>query len=319
MSPVGFVSWFQIATEFWAAKSDPLSLKVWVNTRKGETFESAGDQPAWTMLQGRCEPYPMMTCPAGGLFITVGVDVQLDRIAVVMRAWGMGEESWLVFHGEFYDDAWGQLDQLLASHIESADGRNVPIISVGVDSGYRTQDVYNYCRLRGPRVFALKGSMSKNKPIVGKPTLHDVTYRGKVITQGIKLWPIGVDTAKSTIYGRFKEKSQPGAGCYHWYIGASEEYFLQVTAEKLETSMKDGFPVMDWIKTRDRNEALDCEVYAYAAALRVGMAWMHMGEKKPFASSDAPKKINEAGVIASDFLQRAQRPKITVRSSFMSK
>lgn len=309
MSPVGFVSWFQIASEFLESSKNTLALKVWVNTRKGETFESEGDQPEWSLLYSRCEPYRAMTVPSGGHFITVGVDVQENRIAVVLRAWGLGEESWLVFHAEFYDDPWGQLDQLLATKIMSTDGRIIPIVSVGVDSGYRTQEVYNYCRFRAPRVFALKGERTKLKPIVGKPTLQDVSWKGKIIEKGIKLWHIGVDTAKSTLYGRFREKVLPGPGCYHWYIGATEEYFLQITAEKQEVSMKDGFPVLDWVKTRERNEALDCEVYAYAAAIRAGLTWMRLEDSTPSASISTP---------SSQFLP-SKRPTVTVRSSFLSR
>jgi len=317
MSPIGFVSWFQIVTEFLDARKSTLSLKVWVNTRKGETFESAGDQPEWTLLSGRCEPYKPMTVPIQGQFITGGVDVQDNRIAVVLRAWGMGEESWLIFHGEFYEDAFAQLDQLLATRIYSVDNRIVPIVSVGVDSGFRTQEVYNYCRFRGPTVFALKGERSRHKAIVGKPTLQDVSWRGKTIEKGIKLWHIGVDTAKATLYSRFKEKVSPGPGCYHWYIGTSEEYFLQVTGEKQEVTMKDGFPILDWVKVRERNEALDCEVYAYAAAIRAGLTWMRM-ESTDASPSEQPKQpINFTTPIMPT--PPPKRPTVAVRSSFMSR
>ena len=40
---------------------------------------------------------------------------------------------------------------------------------------------------------------------------------------------------------------------------------MQLTAEKMVTKYRRGFPVMEFVKTRDRNEALDCLAYAYAA------------------------------------------------------
>jgi phage terminase large subunit GpA-like protein len=43
------------------------------------------------------------------------------------------------------------------------------------------------------------------------------------------------------------------------------EFFAQITAEKRVKTYKHGFPVPIYKKTRPRNEALDCWVYAIAA------------------------------------------------------
>ena len=50
-----------------------------------------------------------------------------------------------------------------------------------------------------------------------------------------------------------------------------EEYFKQLTAEQLVTRVVKGYKRPEWQKTRDRNEALDCRVYARAAAAVYGM------------------------------------------------
>jgi phage terminase large subunit GpA-like protein len=44
-----------------------------------------------------------------------------------------------------------------------------------------------------------------------------------------------------------------------------EDYFRQLTAEKLMTKHVKGIPTRVWKKIRARNEALDCAVYAFAA------------------------------------------------------
>jgi phage terminase large subunit GpA-like protein len=63
--------------------------------------------------------------------------------------------------------------------------------------------------------------------------------------------------------------------------------------------MRDGFPIMEWVKTRERNEALDCEVYAYAAAIRSGLAWIKS------ESPDAPyQPKKQAIVVKSSFMTR---------------
>jgi phage terminase large subunit GpA-like protein len=276
-SPLGWVSWGQIVKEFLEAKDFKERLKTWVNTRLGETFEEQGDHPEWNLLQARCEPYKMLVVPMGGLLLTSGVDVQDNRLAVVIRAWGRAEESWLIYWGELYGDParpelWEELDGLLARPFDHEAGQQINIVSVAIDTGgHHTQEVYNYVRSRSPRSMAIKGASQPGKPILGRPTPQDVTWRGVKIPNGVQLWPVGTDTAKSTIYSRLKIQ-RPGPGCYHFPIGTPEDYFIQLTSEKLITRFVKGFPKQEWTLTAgQRNEALDCEVYCYAAAIRAGM------------------------------------------------
>ena len=49
------------------------------------------------------------------------------------------------------------------------------------------------------------------------------------------------------------------------------EYFKQLTAEQLVTKMVRGYQKREWQKTRERNEALDCRVYARAASISFGI------------------------------------------------
>jgi terminase, large subunit len=153
------------------------------------------------------------------------------------------------------------------------------IVSAGVDAsdGYTTQAVRRYCRVRAPRVFALKGASTRGKPVIGMPTKQDLTWKGEKISNGVEMWPIGTDTAKSTLYGRFKVTDQ-GPGRIHTYIGLDDEYYQQLTAEKLITRFVKGYPVREWHNVRGtkRNEALDTFVYAYAAAIRAGLPYLDL-------------------------------------------
>lgn len=279
-SPLGWVSWLQIVKEFLEAKTFKERLKVWTNTRLGEVFEEKGDQYDWVLLKNRCEAYSILTVPEGGLFLTAGIDVQDNRLAVVIRAWGRGEESWLIFWGEIYGDpeqpqVWADTDQLLNRTFEHDNGNMLRIVSAAIDSGgHHTQAVYNFARQRSPKVMAIKGSNFRGRPIIGHPKPVDVTWRGQKIAHGVQLWSIGTDTAKSTIHSRLKI-SEPGPGCFHFPFGIEDDYFIQLTSEKLVTRYVKGFPRMEWVLTGPRNEALDCEVYAYAAALRAGLPMMN--------------------------------------------
>jgi terminase, large subunit len=275
-SPLGWVSWRQIVEEFLKAKDNRERLKVWTNTRLGLPFEEKGDQPDWVILQVRSEPYEILTVPERGLLLTAGVDVQADRLAVVIRAWGRGEESWLVYWCEIYGNpgeargVWDELDLLLNRTYPHDGGSELSIVSLAVDSGFHTQAVYNYARGRSPKVAAVKGQAVSGKPVIGRPSHVDIAWQGVKIPNGVQLWPVGSDTAKGTIYARLRQEV-PGPGYYHFPIGLDEEYFRQLTAEKLVTRYVKGYPRLEWVKIGPRNEALDCEVYAYAAAIRAGL------------------------------------------------
>jgi phage terminase large subunit GpA-like protein len=108
--------------------------------------------------------------------------------------------------------------------------------------------------------------------VLGKPSEQDVNWRGRSVRGGVKLWPIGTDTAKHLLYGRMR-LSQPGAGFVHVplaYKGTDE--FEQMTAEKLMPVVINGKNSFRWTNPPGkRNEATDCMVYAYAAACWLGI------------------------------------------------
>lgn len=305
--PVGWVNtWTYIVEEFLIAKRElkegsPQKYITWLNTLMAEPYEESGDRPGWETLKARCEPYPPLTVPAGAQILTAGTDVQHDRLAVSIYGWGQGEESWLIYHVELHgnplhDDVWDQHDALIYRTFPNESGVELHIVSAGIDAsdGNTTQAVYNYCRKRAPKVFALKGQSQANKPVIGQPTKQDVSWRGSKIPGGVELWPIGTDTAKATLYARL-QVDIPGPGYIHFYIGTEDEFFRQLTAEKLITRFVKGYPVREWHNVRGnrRNEALDCWVYAYAAAIRAGLPYIDMRNKAKSQQRQKPKQHRE--------------------------
>jgi phage terminase large subunit GpA-like protein len=281
-SPLGWVSWRQIAEEFLKAvkaqkRGDTRKMKKWVNTRQAESWEEDGEQPEWNRLSSRAEPYKILTVPYAAGLLTCGVDTQDNRLEVIIDAWGPGEENWVIYQSAIYGDpdlpaVWQQLDELLFRTYRHESGAELSIKSMGIDSGgHKTQAVYNYCRKRSPVVFALKGASTGGKPIIGRPTKQDVSFSGKMLKSGVSLYQIGTDIAKGTIYNRLKLNA-PGPGYIHFPIGLDDEFYKQLTAEKLvSTYNKSGFKTQHWIKTRERNDVLDCKQYSYAAAIKAGL------------------------------------------------
>ena len=89
---------------------------------------------------------------------------------------------------------------------------------------------------------------------------------------------IGVDTAKEIIYSNLRIK-EVGAGYCHFPARYSDEYFKQLTAEKVVKKYHKGFHRREWIKMRPRNEALDCRVYALAALSILGVSVNMLAQK----------------------------------------
>lgn len=300
-------TWGQIAAEFLEAKrGGPEKLKTFVNTTLGETWRERGDAPDWERLYQRRETYPIGTVPAGALFLTAGVDVQKDRFVYEVVGWSATKESWSIDAGTLWGDTsldatWGQLDELLGRTFPG-DGRDVPIAMLAVDSGYNTQQVYNWARQHPmSRVIACKG-VSTARTLIGSPSPVDITVRGKRAQRGYKVWPVGVDLAKSEFYGwlrlRVAEGEEPPPGFCH-FPEYGEEFFKQVTAEHLVTVKKrTGFTKLEWqILPNRENHHLDTRVYARAAASVQGLDRMRRSKApRPSTREISPPRRNATGV-----------------------
>lgn len=248
--------------DFLEAKKQPATLRVWVNTFLGETWEDQGEQVDDYDLSSRSEDWGDLI-PEDVVLLTAGVDCQDDRLEAEIVGWGKDEESWSiaykVIHGDPSSPAvWRELDEFINQSFDHKIGEEMIVRATCIDSGgHHTQSVYKYVAPReGKRIFAIKGIGGEGKPIMGKPSKNNI---GKV-----KLFPVGVDTAKELLFSRFRI-AEPGPGYCHFPIGRDDEYFKQLTAEKIATRYHKGFAKREFVKTRTRNEALDVRVYAMAA------------------------------------------------------
>ena len=287
-SPLGWRSWAEVASAWEAAQGSDSALKSFRNTELGETWEERGDAPDWQRLYERRGGFALGHVPAGGLFLTAGADVQRDRIEVSVWAWGRGLTSWLVDHlvidgGPGQAEPWAALTALLGRTWPHASGLRVGLAKLAVDTGFEAPAVYAWARRAGhAQVAAVKGvdGFARAAPVTG-PTYVDATEGGRKLRRGARLWTVAVSTFKGETY-RFLRLAAPtdedvAAGTTHppGYVhlprGAEAEWLKQLTAEQLVTvKTRRGFPRLEWRKTRERNEVLDCRVYARAAAWIVG-------------------------------------------------
>ncbi|MCC5993834.1 MAG: phage terminase large subunit family protein [Rhodobacteraceae bacterium] len=334
-SPIGWLSWARIARAWEAAQGNDEAMRAFRNTILGETWFETGEAPDWQRLAERRETWKPGTVPAGGLFLTAGADVQKDRIEIDVWAWGRGLESWLVDHivlegGPDDPACWQTLTDLLGRTWQHASGEHMTIARLAIDTGYETSAVYGWARQVGfAQVAPVKGleGFNRSSPVTG-PTYVDATIGGKRLRRGARLWSVATSTFKAETY-RFLRQDRPtpeeinaGAsfppGTVHLPIWADGEWLKQLTAEQLiAVKSKRGFSKLEWQKLRERNEALDCRVYARAAA------WIAGADRWPEARwAEIERQLAvETGTAAKDAPtaspSRPHTRRRTVRSSYM--
>ncbi|MBW6495553.1 MAG: phage terminase large subunit family protein [Burkholderiaceae bacterium] len=337
-SPIGWLSWERIVRAWEAAQGSDEAIKAFRNTILGETWVETGEAPDWQRLYDRRERWTSGTVPAGGLFLTAGADVQKDRIEVDVWAWGRGLESWLVDHvviegGPGDAACWRGLTDLLGKTWTHAAGPSMMLSRLAIDTGYETSAVYAWSRQAGfAQVAPVKGleGFNRSSPVTG-PTYVDATIAGKRLRRGARLWSVATSTFKAETY-RFLRQERPTteeisagavfpAGTVHLPDWADSEWLKQLTAEQLVTvKSRRGFSKLEWQKLRERNEALDCRIYARAAAWILGAdrwseaRWRDLEAQFAVTAPDAGEAGNG---VASRPASRNPPRRRTVRSRYM--
>ena len=254
-----------VASRLAAEKKGSESLQVWTNVVLGEVWEHASNHLDANAIAARAEAYTVL--PDAVNLVTAGVDVQGDRLEVLVKGWGVAAESWVAEHHIIYGDpehsnVWKDLDNYLRKKFDREDGKQLAISATCIDSGYLTSNVYAFCAPRwSRRIFATKGVGGAGRPAVSRPT----TVKGKVT---VKRFPIGTDDAKDKFYARLAT-DEHGPAFQHYPDTLGSEFFEQLTSEARETKFnpRTGKSSSGYVKIQERNEALDLEVLNLAAQL----------------------------------------------------
>jgi phage terminase large subunit GpA-like protein len=311
-SPLGWMSWAEIAKQFLDDKDNPILLRTFINTVLGQPWEDRGEAPDWELLYERREPYQRNQPNNDVVMITVGADIQAgkdSRIELEVVGWCRDKTSYSLDYRVLYGDTttpdqevWAKLAEVVNEKWYRPDGVELPMMMMAVDSGNNTQTVYNWCRTQpSTKVVPVKGR-EQQSTIIGKPSTVDVSWMGKSFGS-LKMWNVGVGVAKSEVYSLLRlgidENGKRPIGYCH-FPEYPIEYFKGITAEELKYRESHGFRKLYWEKVYDRNEPLDCRVYARAAAAIVGMDRFNdghwdalIGKYKVKASETAPPKAQE--------------------------
>ena len=255
-------TWADMAKNFLEAKKNPETLKTFINTSLGESWEEQGEAVEYETLLERRLNYDFTNIPEDVLVLTAGCDVQKDRIELQLVGWGKDYLAYVCDYKIFWGDpnsqnVWSDLDAYLKKRFKTDTDRIIPISCTTIDSGgHHTNMVYQFTKPRqGRRVFAIKGLSTAGKPIANRPTF---VGKNKAVLYGV-----GTDSAKEAVFARLA--TDPDQTTLHFCSDLDEEYFKQLTAEKRITKFVRGRKTLAWKQIRPRNEALDTLVYNFAA------------------------------------------------------
>lgn len=272
-----WISWGQRAIEYSRAvkSGEHAIIQSIVNTRFGELFTLKGESPAWELVSSlkTVSNYRTGTIPDAVQFLTAGVDVQSNRLVVVVMGWALNEwqrEGYLIEYTELfgntaYDDVWARLEDEFI-YREFAGGRS--IIETGIDSGFnpskfaRSENkdrniIYDFCRRNRMKVVPTKGNSHTMVQEFAMKHI-DVHVNGKTNKSGLTLYLINQSEIKKTLYKRLDwDLKKPG--CWHFPSDTPDQFFQQLTAEEWING--------EWRQTGE-NHVLDCVVINYFLALK---------------------------------------------------
>ena len=167
-------------------------------------------------------------------------------------------------------------------------GRRLPLFAIAVDAGAVATTVY---RMKAPigsiighhRIKLVKGAgrNSVNTPVAtGKPG------RGHVDSKRfVPLYTVGTHQAKKTLINRMNEKD-----IIQYDPTLEPEVFKELAAEHM-IRKKGGAEKFE--QTRQRNEALDCLVYALALIKIMKPKWLKQDELEPKKADPKPETVKE--------------------------
>lgn len=288
-TPIGLGdTWGDNAVAYERAKRDPAKLKVFTNTRLGETHDDPRERLDWEALYERREPWALRSIPKGALVLTSGVDIQRDRIEVQTIGWGRDEIAWVVDYVVQQGDptrgeVWDWLDDYLIQPFVNSSGVDMRIASCGIDAGYKQHEVLNFVRSRKARnIFATKGMPQFGRQLISRPSTVDLKWNGQVFKRGAEFYPLGQATAKTTLFERLLADGEVPITMRHVHFPGGlrddhldalpQEYYRQLSSEVFDPHKR------LWVQTYERNETLDTFIIAMAAAMHPSIQVHRNGE-----------------------------------------
>ncbi|MFA5324334.1 MAG: terminase gpA endonuclease subunit, partial [Smithella sp.] len=161
-----------------------------VNSWLAEVWEENLGQSKPDELKKLALDYPAGLVPAGVRVLVAAVDVQKDYFVLVINGWGPMQESWRILSTTL--ETWEEVEKILFDTRYPSEISNTEPFSVKLanfDTGYRTDEVYEFCRKHKGIARAIKGRDHLDG-VPFKVRSLDKFPSGKNLPGGLNLWHI---------------------------------------------------------------------------------------------------------------------------------
>jgi phage terminase large subunit GpA-like protein len=290
-SPVGMFSWTDFYQKYLDSLNDPEAQRSFINLYQGMPYKEPGARPDMAIVLDHRGRYPEGEVQPGVLYLVMGCDVQRGsekdpdnppRIECEVLGIGAGYRTWSVtylrFDGPIDDSHAGAWENLYEWAVKTglkfkrADGVEFQVQLVLIDTGdaaYGMDEVIQQFCSRWQNTYPSKGAgllrFDPKKDEKGDAVAaHDITrYRRTEIGEsGEHMYIVSTNFYKRAFYSSIKiqqpEIGKNPPGYCDFPNSYTEEHFEQLNAEERRV---DG----SYHKVRNRNEALDCRIYAMCA------------------------------------------------------
>lgn len=307
-SPLGFYSWSD-AVESWIeanTKKDKGLLKVFINTVLGETFSYTEGQIEHHTLARRKEvfdPYGNFDIPRDCLTVTMGVDVQKNRLEAHILGHGLYNETWVLDYQVFYGDTaiigenymmgnnltcWGDLKEYLENKFfVHESGNKLKIECTLIDARYNSAQVFMFCKANEHlKAYGVHGTPGWGKGFIERPT--------KPNKYGVFAFKAMTDELKMEFYTHLRNEV-PGPAYVHFnmLVDYPKHYFKGLVIEELKIKRFRHDEILYFENPPGgRNEPLDSYVYGKCAllAMRLNLEGRYLQLNKKHPEKLEPKR-----------------------------
>lgn len=285
------VIWAQIAAAWIKAKGDPAREQTFLNDWVGRAYKAAGEAPPWEAIRDRAEEtgHRRGEIPAGYPLLCLGIDVQGDWLAWHLKAFGRELRRATVDYGViegYVGDTLARvaLNALLAKTWPDVQGKRRALDLVAIDGNAYTEDVWDWARKHPmsrqladdgrvlPGVIMVRGVASDAAPNLAR-VQRERGKDGKIKRYVRRFFNVGVSPLKMALYKCLQKVDPLERGYVAYPQGLDDAFYQELCAERRSPirNRRTGFTSYLWVKDpNQRNEVLDTEIQAEAAAIRCG-------------------------------------------------
>ena len=266
-----WVTFGDVAYEFKNSKGTPATLMNFINSWLAEPWKSSKTKSTQN-LELIQSSYPCGVVPDKAVLLIASVDVQLDHFWWEVRAYAPGVKSYLIDYGQA--STWEDLEEIIINReYPSEYGEPRQVMKAGIDSGFRTDEVYQFCS-RFPEVcIPIKGS--SNHSTMAAP--YTMTSIEKGVVGGLKLYVLNTDYWKDFIFARMIRPADE-VGTIHLYKDCPQEYSDHLRSEEKQEirNVKTGAVTVQWkpLTSHPVNHLLDTCTYNAAVADIAGVKYL---------------------------------------------